>query len=95
MAKIPICPNCRGKNILISYEKEEEPNFYAVFFGIFYIIWFLFRCVLGILIFCFYDWWHAILEKRRGRSHLFRCRRWFRGSKKSYYCQDCKTHYKE
>ena len=41
------------------------------------------------------DAWRAIIEKRRGRSHLYKSKKWFRGSKKSYYCQDCKTHFKE
>ncbi|MBE6644671.1 MAG: hypothetical protein E7612_04735 [Ruminococcaceae bacterium] len=94
MNKLPICPNCRGSNILISYEKESEGNFFAVFFGIFYLAWFLVRCAVGLVILIFYDVWRAVIEKRRGRSHIFISRRWFRGSKKSYYCQDCKTHFK-
>lgn len=95
MARIPKCPHCRGTNILISYEKEEEANFLAVFFGIFYILWLLIRCVIGVIVFCFYDAWRAIVEKKRGKGHLFVSKRFFRGSKKSYYCQDCKMHFKE
>ena len=82
MKKLPLCPNCRGRNILISYEKEEESNFFAVFFGIFYLLWFLLRCVIGIFILIFYDIWCAVIKKRGGKSHLFVSRRWFRGSKK-------------
>ena len=95
MSKLPKCPNCRGENILISYEKEEGLNFLVLFLGIFYIFVLLFKWAMGIIIFCLFDWWRAIVEVRRGRSHLYKSKKWFRGSKKSYYCQDCKTHFKE
>ena len=95
MAKIPKCPNCRGENILISYEKEEEMNFLVIFLGILYIFVLLFKWAVGIIIFCLYDSWMTAVKKSRGKSHLFKSKRWFCGSKKSYYCQDCKTHFKE
>ena len=44
MSKLPKCPNCRGENILISYEKEEGLNFLVLFLGIFYIFVLLFKC---------------------------------------------------
>jgi dolichol kinase len=95
MPKLPKCPNCRSENILISYEKEEGLNFLVLFLGILYIFVLLFKWAVGLVILCLYDAWHAIIEKHRGRSHLFRSKKWFHGSKKSYYCQDCKTHFKE
>ena len=95
MPKLPKCPNCRSENILISYEKEEGLNFLVLFLGILYIFVLLFKWAVGLVILCLYDAWRAIIEKRRGRSHLYKSKRWFRGSKKSYYCQDCKTHFKE
>lgn len=95
MPKLPKCPNCRSENILISYEKEEGLNFLVLFLGILYIFVLLFKWAVGLAILCLYDAWRAIIEKRRGRSHLFCSKKWFRGSKKAYYCQDCKTHFKE
>ena len=97
MNKLPICPNCRGTNILVSYEKEEEEKNYlfALFFGLFFLVWLAIRYTIGLVTLIFYDSWSSVIQKRKGKSHLFISRRWFRGSKKSYYCQDCKTHFKE
>ena len=95
MAKIPRCPNCRSENVLISYEKEEETNFLVIFLGILYLFVLLARWTVGIILFLIYDSWRAIIENSRGRIHLYKSKKWFRGSKKSYYCQGCKTHFKE
>ena len=92
--KLPLCPNCRADKILVSYEKESEPNYYAVFFALFYLLWLAVRLSIGLLVLIFYDPWRAIWQKRRGKYHVFVSKRWFRGSKKSYYCENCKTHFK-
>lgn len=88
------CPKCGSERVQMSAESKNHGFLKLVFFGIFYILWLLIKCVIGLMILILYDWWMAIVHNSNGKGHVWLSRRWFVGKRRIYYCHDCGHNFK-
>jgi len=63
-------------------------------FGWLFLIWILVKWCIGLVVFVCLDWWLAIIQKSQGKGYVWKCKRWFSGRKKTYYCHDCSYNFK-
>lgn len=88
------CPKCGSDRVQMSAESENHGCLKLIFFGVFYILWLLIKCVIGLLVLVLYDWWMAIVHNCNGKGHVWLSRRWFTGKRRFYYCHDCSHNFK-
>ncbi len=55
----------------------------------YYILLVLVKWTIGICILICYDWWMAIIKAIAKKEYVWKCKRWFSGKKKTFYCHDC------
>lgn len=83
------CPKCGSTRVQLSSERSKHGCLFAILFGVFYVAWILAKWIIGILIFIFYDWWVAIIQRDNDKGHVWQSKKWFANSKRIYYCHDC------
>ena len=87
------CPKCGSEKTQLTKVKKHG-CLYLILFGWIYILWRLFKAIIGIVMFFLYDWWVAIIQKIRGRGHIWVIRKCFSGKKRYYYCHDCGNNFR-
>ncbi len=83
------CPNCGSTHVQLSNEESKHGFFFFLFLGWLYLIWILFKWMIGIIVFLLYDWWVAIIHAAKGKGHVWQCKKLFSGRRRIYYCHDC------
>ena len=83
------CPRCGGTRVQLSGESNKHGCLFTILFGIWYLMWFFVRMMIGLVIFLCYDWWMAIVHVVRGKGHVWQGTRWFSNRRRIYYCHDC------
>ncbi len=71
------CPKCGSTNVQLSNERSKHGFLWFILFGLFFLAWLVVRWIIGITIFCIYDWWMFIIKKIRKKGHVWQCKRWF------------------
>ena len=89
MALNPSCPKCGSGRVQLTVETRRHGCFWLVLFGVYYVLYIIFRWIIGLLVLLFYDWWAAIIHACMGRGHVWKCKYWFSGKRRTYYCHDC------
>ncbi|MCR4885410.1 MAG: hypothetical protein K5919_00655 [Clostridiales bacterium] len=88
------CPKCGGKHVQLSSERSKHGCLWTVLFGIYYVCWVFIKWIIGLLVLILYDWWMAIVKACIRRGHVWQCRKWFSGTKRTFYCHDCGYNFK-
>ncbi|MBQ1602094.1 MAG: hypothetical protein II083_07755 [Ruminococcus sp.] len=88
------CPKCGSDHVQLSNERSKHGCIWAILFGIYYFFWILIKWMIGLCILFFYDWWIAMVKKCMGKGHIWRCKKWFSGKKRIYYCHECGYNFK-
>lgn len=88
------CPKCGSNHVQLSNERSKHGCVWAILFGIYYFVWIMVKWMIGCFVFMFYDWWMAIIKACRGKGHVWRCKNWFSGKKRVFYCHDCGYNFK-
>ncbi len=83
------CPKCGGTKVQLSNEQNKHGCLYLVLFGWIYFIWLMFKWMIGLMVFCCYDWWMAIVHACLNKGHVWQCKRFFSNKRKIYFCHDC------
>ena len=83
------CPKCGSTKVQLSSESKKHGCLWLILFGWYYVIWVMIKWMIGAFIFMIYDWWMAIVKAIAGKGHVWRCRKWFTGTRRIYYCHDC------
>ena len=83
------CPKCGSTHVQLSDEANKHGCLYTLLFGWLFVIWLIFRWIIGLMIFILYDWWVVIVHKALGKGHVWQCKRWFSNRRRIYYCHDC------
>ena len=83
------CPKCGSEKVQLSNERSKHGCLKYILFGLFYLCWVMMKWFIGIFVFILYDWWMAIVKKASGKGHVWQSKRWFSGTKKTYFCHDC------
>lgn len=89
------CPRCGGTYVQLSAERSKHGFFYYLVFGCAFIWWRIIKAIIGILILLYYDWYMAIISKVRGKGYVWKCKGWFSGKKRIYYCHTCGYNFRE
>ena len=90
----PTCPKCGSNRVQLTMEKRSRGFLWFLFFGVFYIIWVMLKWVIGIAVFMWYDWWMALVDRARGKQHVWAAKRFFTGRRQTYFCHDCCHNFK-
>lgn len=88
------CPNCGSTRVQLSNERSKHGLLWFVLFGVFYIMWIIFKWFIGLCVLIFFDSWMFFLKKAQGKGYVFKSKGWFSGNKRIYYCHDCGTNFK-
>lgn len=83
------CPKCGSTHIQLSNERSKHGLIWLILFGLFYLIWIMFKWIMGLMVLICIDWWMAILKSRQGKGYVWLSKGFFTGTKKIYYCHDC------
>ena len=83
------CPKCGSTKVQLSNESSKHGCLWFILLGWFYLIWAIFKWMIGFMILCCYDWWMAIVKKASGKGHVWQSRRWFSNRRRIYFCHDC------
>ena len=94
MAKQMQCPKCGSTKVQLSNVESSKGCIYFLVFGWIYLVLIPIKWCIGIAVFAFIDWWMAIVKKGQGKGYVYKCRRWFSGKRKMYYCHDCSHNFK-
>ena len=89
------CPQCGSTQVQLSQNRSKHGCLWFIFFGIWYIVWRIVKYCIGIAVFLCYDWYVAIIKKVRNKGHVWRCKKWFSGTKRYYYCHTCGYNFRE
>ena len=83
------CPKCGGTKVQLSDETRKRGCIYFILLGWVYLLWVMFKWMIGMMIFFCSDWWMAIVHKVAGKGHVWQSKRCFSGRSKIYFCHDC------
>ena len=83
------CPKCGGTKVQLSSESNKHGCIMTILFGVYYLIWAMFKWIIGLCILMFVDWWMAIVKKSQGKGYVWQSKRWFSNRRKVYFCHDC------
>ena len=83
------CPKCGGRHVQLTSVRSKHGCLWTVLFGVYYVIWLLIKWTVGLILLVCLDWWMAIIKKLCGKGYVWQCRKWFAGTKRTYYCHDC------
>ena len=88
------CPKCGSTMVQMTTESKSHGCLWTFLFGIVYIIYVMMKWMIGLLILICFDWWMAIIKHACGKGYVWRCRRWFSGRRRLYYCHNCGYNFK-
>ncbi|MBR0466348.1 MAG: hypothetical protein IJJ40_02495 [Clostridia bacterium] len=88
------CPKCGSTHVQLSNERSKHGCLWFLIFGLYYIGLLFVKWIIGFMIFCFYDWYMSIIKKSTGKGYVWKCRKWFSGNKRVFYCHDCGYNFK-
>lgn len=88
------CPKCGSTKVQLSSQQSKHGCLWFILFGVFYIIWIMYKWVIGLIIFTMFDWWMAIIKAAQNKGYVWKCRQWFAGKTRYYYCHDCGYNFK-
>lgn len=88
------CPKCGSTHVQLSNERSKHGCFWLLIFGVWYVGLLMFKWIIGMMVFICYDWWMAIVKSIGGKGHVWKCRKWFSGNKRVFYCHDCGYNFK-
>ncbi len=88
------CPHCGSNNVQFSSERSKHGCLWFLLFGWLYILWILCKWMIGLLVLLLWDWWVAIIVSLTGKGYIWKCKGWFSGTKKIYYCHNCGHNFK-
>ncbi|MBE5816409.1 MAG: hypothetical protein E7315_01630 [Clostridiales bacterium] len=88
------CPKCGSENVQLSNESSKHGCLFLILFGWFFFIWLMIRWLIGVMLFIFYDWWVAIIHRKKGKGHVWQAKRWFSNRRRIYYCHNCNHNFR-
>ena len=88
------CPRCGSTHVQMSNERSKHGCLFTLLFGIYYLFLLFFKWMIGFMLLICYDWWMAIVKNIMGKGHIWQCRKWFSGNKRTFYCHDCGYNFK-
>ena len=90
----PKCPKCGSDRVQLSNERSKHGCLWFVLLGWLFLIWLMVKWCIGFIVLCCIDWWMAIIKKSQGKGYIWKCKRWFSGKKRIYYCHECSYNFK-
>ena len=94
MAMNQKCPRCGSANVQLTQDESKHGCFWFLMFGWLYLILIPIKWCIGLAVLVCIDWWVAIIKKSQGKGYVWKCKRWFSGRRKVYYCHDCSNNFK-
>lgn len=89
MSMNPRCPRCGGLHTQLTNEWHHHGCLWTILFGVWYLLLIFVKWMIGIvLLFCL-DWWMAILKALFGKGYVWKSKRWFEHTVRTFYCHDC------
>ena len=89
------CPKCGSEKVQLSDVSKGHGCFWMIIFGWIYIMWLMFKWMIGLMVLIIYDWWVAIIKRVQKKGHVWQCKKWFSGKRKIYYCHECGHNFKD
>ena len=83
------CPRCGSSRVQLSSERSKHGCLWAILFGMYYIVWIMFKWSIGLCILFVWDWWMAIIKKASGKGYVWQSKKWFSGKNQVFYCHNC------
>lgn len=88
------CPKCGSTSVQLSNVSSKHGCFWFILFGCYYLVWIFIKWMIGLMVLVCLDWWMAIVKAIMGKGYIWKCKRWFSGTKKVYYCHECGYNFK-
>lgn len=88
------CPKCGSTHVQLSNIQSKHGCLWFILLGWLYLFALAFKWLIGLMILCCVDWWMSIVKKLQGKGYIWKCKRWFSGNKKVYYCHNCGYNFK-
>ena len=87
------CPKCGSTKCQLTDRAKHLGGLWFFIFGIFWLMYKIFMWAIGFAIFLLFDWWYAIIKKRKKEVYYWRCKKWFI-KRNTYYCTECGYNFK-
>lgn len=94
MARNVKCPKCGSTHVQLSNVREGHGFLWFILFGWLYLITIPIKWMMGLLVMLCIDWWMALIKKKQGKGYMWKCKSWFSGKRKDYYCHECHYNFK-
>lgn len=88
------CPRCGSTKVQMSSERSKHGCLWLILFGIYYICWIMIKWMIGFMLLIMLDWWIAIIKAAMGKGYVWKCKGWFSGVRRYYYCHNCGYNFK-
>ncbi len=83
------CPKCGSTQVQLSSVSSKHGFLWFLLLGWVYLIIIPIKWLIGLTVLVLIDWWMAIIKKAQNKGYIWKCKRWFSGKKKYYYCHNC------
>lgn len=83
------CPRCGSYRVQLAAVESNHGCLWLFLFGWAYVFWVVIKWCIGFLLLVYLDWWMAIIKNAMGKGYVWKCKRWFTGRRRHYYCHDC------
>ena len=87
------CPKCGGTKCQLTNQGKHHGVFYFILFGIWWLLYAMFKWMIGLMILVYFDWWYAIIKKVKKEAYYWHCKKWFM-KRSTDYCPDCGYNFK-
>lgn len=87
------CPKCNSTNCTLETKGMHFGILFFILFSIFWLLYAICKWTIGLFILICFDWWIAIIMKRKNKTYYWHCKKWFI-KRNGYYCNDCNYHFK-
>ena len=88
------CPKCGSTEVQITSVDGSKGLLWFILFGWFYLILLPIKWMIGLAVLICIDSWMSFLKKKEGVGYIWKCKRWFSGKRKTYYCHSCHNNFK-
>ena len=83
------CPKCGSAKVQLSNERNKHGFLWFILFGTIYAIWWLLKLMIAVVVFIYWDWWFALIQKSRKKGYVWISKRIIENRSKIYYCHNC------
>ena len=94
MSLNPKCPKCGSSKVTLTNENSKHGFLWLILLGWLWVMWWIFKASIALIVLICFDWWYAIIQKNQGKGYVWLSKRIIQNKSRVYHCNNCDHNFK-